>query len=43
MSQVFGETLDMVRTGEGDDHDLAIVLRYLCVELPQLREMLLAI
>ena len=43
MSQMFGEALEMARTSKRDDSDPSVELRYLPVELPQLREMLLAI
>jgi hypothetical protein len=43
MAQALCEALEMVRTGKRDDGDLSIQLRYLPVELPQLREMLLAV
>lgn len=43
MAQVRGEAFEMVRATKRDDGDLSIQVRYLLVELPQLREMLLAI
>ena len=43
VSQVLGEALEMVRTSKGDDGHLSLRLRDLSVELPQLREMLLAV
>lgn len=43
MAQVRGEAFEMVRATKRDDGDLSVQVRYLPVELPQLREMLLAI
>ena len=38
-----GEALDMVGTSKGDDSNLSVEFRNLRIELPQLREMLLAV
>ena len=43
VSQMLGEALEMVRTSKRDDGHLSLQLRDLSVELPQLREMLLAV
>jgi len=43
MAQVRGEAFEMVRSTKRDDGDLSVQVRYLPVELSQLREMLLAI
>ena len=43
MPQMLGKSPYEIRTGERDDGDLATVLGDLLVELPQLREMLLAV
>ena len=43
VSQVLGEALEMVGTSKGDDGDLAFEVHDLPVELPQLREVLLAV
>ena len=43
MAQVRGEALEMVWATKRDDGDLSVQVRYLPIELPQPREMLLAI
>ena len=40
---MLGEALEMVGTSKGDDGDLALQVHDLPVELPQLREVLLAV